>query len=205
MGPPIVQTLPWNWRGWHAGRGTLGSANNTHISFECCEPAGHTYQGGTMIGYDPEKNQRYFEKIYENAVDLCAKLCRDYALDPLEPGVVLCHAEGFRQGIASNHADVLHWWPRHGVDMDDFRRAIRDRLEEKEEDAVTQEQFNAMLEEALRQREQLPPSGWSQAARTWAEGTGIVAGSPDGTKRYRAFATREETVQMLHAVFGQTP
>ena len=29
----IVQTLPWNWRGWHAGRGTLGSANNTHISF----------------------------------------------------------------------------------------------------------------------------------------------------------------------------
>ena len=201
----IVQTLPWNWRGWHAGRGTLGSANNTHISFECCEPAGHTYQGGTMIGYDPEKNQGYFEKIYENAVDLCAKLCRDYALDPLEPGVVLCHAEGFRQGIASNHADVLHWWPRHGVDMDDFRRAIRDRLEEKEEDAVTQEQFNAMLEEALRQREQLPPSGWSQAARTWAEGAGIVAGSPDGTKRYRAFATREETVQMLHAVFGQTP
>ena len=158
-----------------------------------------------MIGYDPEKNQGYFEKIYENAVDLCAKLCRDYALDPLEPGVVLCHAEGFRQGIASNHADVLHWWPRHGVDMDDFRRAVRDRLEEKEEDAVTQEQFNAMLEEALRQREQLPPSGWSQEARAWAEGAGIVTGSPDGAKRYRAFATREETVQMLHAVFGQTP
>lgn len=158
-----------------------------------------------MVGYDPGKNQRYFEKIYENAVDLCARLCRDYGLDPLEPGVVLCHAEGFQQGIASNHADVLHWWPRHGVDMDDFRRAVRDRLEEKEEDAVTQEQFNAMLEEALRQREQLPPSGWSQEARAWAEGAGIVTGSPDGAKRYRAFATREETVQMLHAVFGQTP
>ena len=56
----IVQTLPWNWRGWHAGRGTLGSANNTHISFECCEPAGHTYQGGTMVGYDPEKKSGVF-------------------------------------------------------------------------------------------------------------------------------------------------
>ena len=36
----ILQTLPWNWRGWHAGTGQKGSANNTHISFECCEPAG---------------------------------------------------------------------------------------------------------------------------------------------------------------------
>ena len=197
----IVQTLPWNWRGWHAGRGTLGSANNTHISFECCEPAGHTYQGGTMIGYDPGKNQGYFEKIYENAVDLCAKLCRDYALDPLEPGVVLCHAEGFQRGIASNHADVLHWFPKFGKTMDDFRADVAQEME----DTVTQEQFNAMLEEALRQREQLPPNGWSQEARAWAEGAGIVTGSPDGAKRYRAFATREETVQMLHAVFGQTP
>lgn len=89
--------------------------------------------------------------------------------------------------------------------MDDFRRAVRDRMEEEKEDIMTQEQFNAMLEEALRQREQLPPSGWSQEARAWAEGAGIVTGSPDGAKRYRAFATREETVQMLHAVFGQTP
>ena len=42
----VIQTLPWNWRGWHAGSGKNGSANNTHISFECCEPAGHTYQIG---------------------------------------------------------------------------------------------------------------------------------------------------------------
>ena len=31
------QTLPWNWRGWHAASGPNGSANNTHISFEICE------------------------------------------------------------------------------------------------------------------------------------------------------------------------
>lgn len=31
----IYQTLPWNHRGWHAG----GSANNTHIGVEMCEPA----------------------------------------------------------------------------------------------------------------------------------------------------------------------
>ena len=33
----VVQTLPWNMRGWHCGRGSRGSANDTHISFELCE------------------------------------------------------------------------------------------------------------------------------------------------------------------------
>ena len=28
----VIQTLPWNWRGWHAGSGKNGSANNTHIN-----------------------------------------------------------------------------------------------------------------------------------------------------------------------------
>lgn len=63
----VIQTLPWNWRGWHAGRGERGSANDTHISFECCEPAGHTYQGGEMVGYDPAVQRPYFERIYQNA------------------------------------------------------------------------------------------------------------------------------------------
>ena len=55
----VIQTLPWTMRGWHAGTGTTGrSANNTHISFECCEPAGHTYEGGTMIGYDARSEER---------------------------------------------------------------------------------------------------------------------------------------------------
>ena len=78
----VIQTLPWTMRGWHAGTGTSGrSANNTHISFECCEPAGHTYQGGTMVGYDVKANQAYFEDIYRSAVELTAMLCREYSLE----------------------------------------------------------------------------------------------------------------------------
>ena len=200
----IVQTLPWNFRGWHAGRGERGSANDTHISMECCEPAGHTYQGGTMVGYDAEQNRSYFQRVYHNAVDLCAALCRTYALDPLAPGVVLCHAEGHRLGIASNHADVLHWWPRHGVTMDDFRRDVAQKLR-GEEETMTQEQFNAMLERALEQRGQEPPSPWSQAARSWAEQQGAVTGDSDEARRYRSFATREETVQMLYALLAKGP
>mgnify|MGYP001093431916 FL=1 len=192
----VIQTLPWNWRGWHAGRGERGSANDTHISFECCEPTGHTYRGGEMVGYDPEVQKTYFDRIYQNAVVLCAELCRRYGLDPREPGVVICHAEGHQMGIASGHGDVLQWWPKHGVTMDDFRRAVEERM--KGEDDVTQEQFNAMLEEYLRQRRVQEPAEWSRTAREWAEASGLVAGDGAGEKGYRAFATREETVQMLY-------
>lgn len=103
-----VQTLPWDHRGWHAGTGASGeSANDTHISFEICE------DGLT----DPD----YFRLVYREAVELTAYLCRQYGLDPLKDGVVICHSEGFRRGTASNHADVEHWFPRHGKSMDDFR------------------------------------------------------------------------------------
>lgn len=192
----IIQTLPWTMRGWHAG----GSANNTHISFECCEPAGHTYQGGAMIGYNVEANQPYFEDIYQNAVRLTAMLCGRFGLDPERPGVVICHAEGHDLGVASNHSDVLQWWPKHGVTMDQFRRDVARAMEDgddEEDDDMTQERFNELMEGYLAQRAELQPGDWSASAREWAEGQGIVSGDGDGL-RYRSFTTREETVQMLY-------
>lgn len=196
----IIQTLPWTMRGWHAG----GSANNTHISFECCEPAGHTYQGGTMVGYDAEANQSYFEDVYRNAVQLTAMLCGRFGLDPERPGVVICHAEGHDLGVASNHSDVLQWWPRHGVTMDQFRRDVALAMENhsEEEDDMTQERFDELMDSYLARRAQLEPGEWSAPARAWAEGQGIVSGDGDGSFRYRSFATREETVQLLYQLSG---
>ena len=110
-----AQTLPWDHRGWHAGTGTSGkSANDTHISFEICE------DGLT----DPD----YFRLVYREAVELTAYLCGRYGLDPLEDGVVICHSEGGRRGIASGHADVEHWFPKHGKSMDDFRADVAAEL-----------------------------------------------------------------------------
>lgn len=100
------QTLPWNHRGWHAG----DDANNTHISFEICE--------------DGLADGEYFAKVYREAAELTAMLCKMYGLDPMEKGVVLCHSEGAKLGIASNHSDVMHWFPRHGKDMDMFRAYV---------------------------------------------------------------------------------
>ena len=110
-----VQTLPWNRRGWHAGDGSSGrSANDTHISFEICE--------------DGLDDPDYFARAYREAVELTAMLCKQYGLDPLADGVVICHQEGYRRGIASNHGDVLHWFPRFGKSMDDFRAEVAAEL-----------------------------------------------------------------------------
>lgn len=116
------QTLPWDMRGWHSGTGKLGAAknanNNGYIGFEICE--------------DDLKNKDYFEKVYQEAVDLCVYLCKLYGLTEKN---IICHKEGNDLGIASNHGDVLHWWTKFGKDMDDFRAAVKSALNaEKETD-----------------------------------------------------------------------
>ena len=104
------QTLPWNYRGWHAG----GSANNTHIGFEICE--------------DGLSDKAYFEKVYKEATELCAYLCKQYALTEKD---IICHSEGYKKGIASNHGDVMHWFPKHGKSMDAFRADVKKILGNK--------------------------------------------------------------------------
>jgi len=102
-----VQTLPWDMRGWHAGK---RAGNDGYIGFEICE--------------DGLDDGDYFHAVYLEAVELCAMLCREFGLDPLADGVIISHAEGFRRGVASNHADVDHWFTRFGVTMQDFRWAV---------------------------------------------------------------------------------
>ncbi|MDD4077336.1 MAG: peptidoglycan recognition family protein [Bacilli bacterium] len=119
----IYQYLPWNHRAWHAG----GAANETHIGFEICEPAGFTYNGVQMIGYDAKRYDEYFRKAFQHAAQLCAYLCREFYLSEKD---IITHCEGYQLGIASNHADVMHWFPKHGEDMDSFRAAVKKLLSE---------------------------------------------------------------------------
>lgn len=120
----VWQYLPWNRRGWHSG----GRANNTHIGIEICEPGGFSYgRGSAMVGYDVKKNESYFRKAWQNAVQLFVSLCKTYGLTERD---IICHSEGHKKGIASNHADVMHWFPKHGENMDTFRAAVRSALNE---------------------------------------------------------------------------
>ena len=119
----VYQTLPWNMRSWHCG----DSGNNTHISVEMCEPNTITYKGGATWTEDTDgKNTRaVVTRTYKSAVQLFAKLCKDYNLDPLKDGVILSHSEGYKRGIASGHADVEHIWSKLGLSMNQFRKDVK--------------------------------------------------------------------------------
>lgn len=108
------QTLPWTYKSWHSGTGSLGSSNNAnnngYLGFEICE--------------DGLNDKNYFNAIYKEATELVAYLCKTYKLDPTKKGVVICHSEGHQMGIASNHGDIMHWWPKFGKNMDTFRTDV---------------------------------------------------------------------------------
>lgn len=137
------QTLPWDHRGWHAG----GSANDTHIGFEICE--------------DDLTDGAYFAKVYKEAVELCAYLCKQYGLTEKN---IICHSEGYKQGVASNHGDVMHWFPKHGKSMDTFRAEVKALLttDAKEDEPAQEETPAVTYPEKL-------TSGYYRVRKTWKD------------------------------------
>lgn len=121
----VYQTLPWNYRGWHAG----GTANNTHIGVEMTEPATIKYtDGSSWVDLNPTETEAFVRKTYANAVELFADLCKQLNLDPLADGVIISHKEGYKRGVASNHGDPEHIWSKFGLNMDLFRAAVAEKL-----------------------------------------------------------------------------
>lgn len=157
------QTLPWDHRGWHAG----GKANNTHISFEICE--------------DGLKDAKYFSAVYQEAVELTAHLCKMYDLDPLTDGVVIDHKEGSKRGIASNHGDVGHWFPKFGKTMNDFRKDVKVEMEENKGSGNN-------------------PTEYYKEATEWAIENGIFQGDGKGNYYWQDNVTREQLAQVLYNI-----
>lgn len=144
----FAQTLPWNKRGWHAG----GDANNTHIGFEICE--------------DGLLNESYFKECYNYAVELCAMLCKEYNIDPIKKGALICHSEGYKLGIASGHADVMHWWPKFGKTMDNFRADVVQYMKGETKE-MTQEEFNKMIEKYLEEHKETVERNYNALMQNW--------------------------------------
>ena len=126
-----VQTMPWNYRPWGCGSGSKGSCNTGWIQFEICE--------------DGLNDKAYFEKVYKEACELTAYLCKLYGINPKDSvkynGVtvptILCHADSHKLGLGSNHGDVLHWFPKFGKNMDNVRDDVAALLKTASSDSQT--------------------------------------------------------------------
>lgn len=121
----VIQTLPWNRRGWHCG----GSGNSTHIGVEMTEPSTIRYTGGAnFVDNNPAATKKFVLGTYKTAVELFAYLCKTYGLNPLGDGVIVSHNEGYKRGIASGHADVEHIWNKYGLTMNQFRKDVKSAM-----------------------------------------------------------------------------
>ena len=109
----IYQILPWDMQAWHCGKGPKGSGNSNYISIEMCE--------------DNLKDPKYFNELYALMVEFAAYICKEFDISPTKPDLI-CHSEGHDLGIASNHSDVMHWFPKHGKSMDTFRADVKKKM-----------------------------------------------------------------------------
>ena len=126
----VFQTLPWNYRGWHAG----GSANNFMIGVEMCESAYIRYMsGGKFEVLNRAKAQADCKRTYESAVWLFATLAIQWSWNPDTD--ICSHKEGYSRGIASNHGDPEHYWTGLGMSytMDGFRADVKAGMEDLQE------------------------------------------------------------------------
>lgn len=189
-----VQTLPWNYRPWGCGSGSKGSCNTGWIQFEICE--------------DNLSDPNYFAKVYKEACELTAYLCKTYNINPngfvnvngVTVPTILCHQDSYQLGLGSNHADVYHWFKKYGKDMATVRKDVaalmQSKIIEEDDEDMTQEKFNEMMNVYLSQLAAQPVT-WEQDAMTWAQANGLINGNEKGQLMPKRFMTRGEFAAVL--------
>lgn len=167
----ITQSVPDDYIAYHCGA-------NKYVHPKC--------RNGNSIGIelcDDQKNGRYdfTDSELEIASNLVKSLMRKYGV-PAES--VIRHYDVTGKKCPAPFVDDARAWIN-----------FKSRLEEEE---VTQEQFNSMMDAWLESKAKQAPGKWSEADREWAESRGLVQGDSSNQKRYKSFATREEMAAMLH-------
>jgi hypothetical protein len=125
------------------------------------------------------------------AVQLCAYLAAEYGINTDN---VICHSEGHTLGIASDHADVMHWFPKFGKDMDDFRRDVQ---------AAMEDELEMTIDEARTKLTTVADTGgahsdWADEAINAFTGAEIVSGDGNGNYGWNQCITREAMVKILY-------
>ena len=176
------QILPYSMRCWGCGSGSLGSYNATHIQFEICEDI---------------TDRRWLHTTYDAAKEICRELCLQYGIDPAN---VVTHSEAHAMGYASSHADVMHWWPIEGLDMDRFRKELREELkDEMENNDKNYAVFKAFMARYEAEQRALPPSDYAAESCRKGVASGLFTdGSGDGSIDWpHAYLKRQELAVLM--------
>ena len=74
---------------------------------------------------------------------------------------------------------------------------------DKEDEQMTAEQFDTLMQGWLERLKNEPPSQWSQEARKWAEDSGLIKGDQEGNLQYHSLVTREQLMVFLQRLAQQ--
>ena len=110
----VYEILPYTYACWGCGKGSAGSYNYSpvgHIQFEILE------------GESTDKD--YFNTAWNTAVEYCVWLCKKFNFDQDD---IVSHKEACSLGYASNHGDADSYFKIFGKTMDDFRAAVKKKL-----------------------------------------------------------------------------
>lgn len=183
-----VQVGEWDKKAWGCGSGKKGSCNNGWCQFEICE--------------DGLTNRDYFDKVYREACELTAYLCKKFNIDPhgtvtlngVKVPTILCHQDSYKLGLGSNHGDVYNWFNKFGKSLEDVRNdvaALMSGATSKEDDDMTDARVREICKNVIaEQRKELQDNdcgSWSKEYRDWATSIGLITGSgtlPDGQPNY---------------------
>lgn len=138
-----AQVGEWEMCPWGCGSGSKGSLNGYYrdknkkdtwvgkhfLQFEICDN-----------GYGTP-NEAYFKKVYQEACEFTAYICKLYDIDPLGTvnfnGVtvptIVCHKDSNNLDLGSAHGDIYVWFGEYGVTMDDVRRDVAALVNTKDE------------------------------------------------------------------------
>lgn len=128
-----VQVLPWDCRPWGCGSGPKGSCNGSAnvpnspfwIQFEIQDD-------GVNKKYEYTGTKEYFDKVYKEACELTAFLCKKFDIDPngtveyrgVTVPTILCHQDSYRLGLGSGHEDVYNWLNKYQKNMSTVRADV---------------------------------------------------------------------------------
>lgn len=135
-----IQAGEWTMTPWGCGAGSKGSCNG-YIKTS----SGRTYNGQHWVQFeicdDGYKDKQYFERVYKEAVELTAMICKEYNINPkgtvqyngVTVPTILCHADSYKLQLGGNHGDVYKWFNKMGKTMEDVRNDVAKLLNIQEE------------------------------------------------------------------------
>ncbi|MDD4516345.1 N-acetylmuramoyl-L-alanine amidase [Massilibacteroides sp.] len=147
---PVFKTPGFAKKCYHVGTHptTRQSYNGSSIGIEMTEPATIKYTGGaTFADKDPVKTKQFIRDVTATAIDVFSDLC---IFHNLPSSRITTHAESYRRGYGSGHADPEHLWNYLGdYSINQFRADVQTMIEAKKGDILSKmtiEEFNQILD-----------------------------------------------------------